>query len=111
MKKHLVLVVALTVSIGAIAIMAGSASANYWRHCGDSIISHELGCGNARSVGRGYLRGLSHFNSSPSPMGFSCQSRKVSPRPVFHVTCRREKRNLVQQVRFFYEWGSTAPGR
>lgn len=94
------------VCAGLLLAIAGSvpAKASYWSHCGDTIKAHGLSCRKARGVGLAYLRGLERFVSSPKPKGFSCQSRKVSPKPVFHVSCRRERGRRLEQVRFFYGW-------
>jgi hypothetical protein len=82
---------------------SGSASANYWRHCGSQahlgagwyyVKAHNLHCGKARRVARSYWHS---FDSNSG--GFSCSS-KATGVELSRVFCRRELNGRVQKVRF-----------
>lgn len=103
------------VGIVAIALSAAyslnpeSASSAYWRNCGSQhhdgagwyhVKAHNVHCGKARAVARRYTHGLV-YNPSPSPLGFSCQSRQTGYE-VSHAACRRAAGQRVQKVRFIF---------
>jgi hypothetical protein len=98
--------VALTILVIA---MSSSASANYWKKCGSQhhpgagwyhVKAHNAHCGKARAVARRYTHGLV-YNPSPSPLGFSCQSRQTGYE-VAHAACRRIAGHRIQKVRFIF---------
>jgi hypothetical protein len=97
-------VVAVGVGLFCGPASASSAPGGYWRHCGDTIVAHNLHCKKAHRIGLGYIRGMERFIESPSPKGFSCHSQRVA-KITWHVACRRERGHVIQQVRFFYTWG------
>lgn len=103
------LTLSLVLLVAALALAPSSASANYWRKCGNQphagagwyhVKAHNVHCGKARAVARRYTHGLV-YNPSPKPFGFSCQDRRTGYE-VAHAACRREVGHRVQQVRFIY---------
>ena len=84
-------------------VFSSSASANYWRHCGDqnhtgtgwyNVKAHGIGCGGAREVAR-------HWGGQieSEPLGFSCRFYSAGYE-LGNVVCRREQGSRVQKVRF-----------
>ena len=101
MKRIAVLVALL---LGVCLASAPSASADYWRKCGDQhkmgamwfdVKAHDIRCGKARAVADKYFWG-----GDKTPFRFRCQERQIGDE-VWVVRCRRDE-GRVQKVQFKY---------
>jgi hypothetical protein len=86
----------------AALLLPSSASANYWKHCGNQpragagwyhVRAHNIGCGPARTVAHRFTY------TGEDPPGFSCQEINAGIE-LERVACRSVDSDQIQKVRF-----------
>lgn len=96
---------ALLATMLLLACLPSSATADYWRKCGDQHVrgamwydvkAHRMHCGKARGIAHRYV-----WQGDYSPAGFSCQSFRTGYE-TSRVACYRANRRGVQKVRFSF---------